>query len=362
MPPDFDKISRRQMLAISFVSLMPPIIRLIPKSLTRVAGSASWLCCLAAFPVMLLLFWFMHAFLKNTQPGQGMGEVFLEVLGPVAGRAALGIFTAWFLFYAGFILRSGADRFVSTVYPDSQPAIFVVVMLILSLIAAGGRVTALARSASIFRVVLLLTFLVVFLFALPGADIAPLLAVTPADLGSVALASVSLIDACSIVVYFTFLEGHVNETRRSLRPLVGWIAFLLFLVLLLCLTTIGTFGPELLNNMNHPFFILIREIKLFSVIERIEAIVIALWMITDFVLVTLLFILAFHNAYLICYGRAYIAPRPVPGPGRRRGPLLKKAAGSSGCAQAGACSSPSPWPPPPSPCSPTRKKSSRPST
>ena len=50
----------------------------------------------------------------------------------------------------------------------------------------------------------------------------------------------------------------------------------------------GTFGPELTARLTHPFFSLVRNLVFFSTLERIEALVVTLWIFPDFLLVSLL--------------------------------------------------------------------------
>ena len=58
---------------------------------------------------------------RKRVPGEGLGGVLLRVLGRFGGTAAVLLYTVWTVFYAGFVLRAGADRFVTAVYPGSRP-------------------------------------------------------------------------------------------------------------------------------------------------------------------------------------------------------------------------------------------------
>ena len=117
-------ISRRQMLALIFVAMLSPFLRLIPKQVTAFAGHAAWLSPLLAFPVLVLLAAVLSRLLKAA-PGQGLQQVSVKILGKTAGNAGLLVWSVWLWFHAGFLLRSGADRFIGTIFPDSDPWIFV---------------------------------------------------------------------------------------------------------------------------------------------------------------------------------------------------------------------------------------------
>jgi len=49
--------------------------------------------------------------------------------------------------------------------------------------------------------------------------------------------------------------------------------------------TLGTFGEDLLPTLSQPFFMALKVINLFGVLERIEAVFITFWVVADFVLI-----------------------------------------------------------------------------
>ena len=130
--------NRRQLMALAFVFSLAPMMRLIPKGSVEYAGSGSWLTPFIALPFILIYIVFLSAFLKNRKTGEGMGEMIRRSAGSVAGGIALVLIACNAIFYCGFILRSGADRFTAGIYTAANPPPFIIVMLILGLIAALG--------------------------------------------------------------------------------------------------------------------------------------------------------------------------------------------------------------------------------
>lgn len=57
---------------------------------------------------------------RKRVPGEGLGGVLLRVFGRFGGTAAVLLYTAWTVFYAGFVLRAGADRFVTASIGDAR--------------------------------------------------------------------------------------------------------------------------------------------------------------------------------------------------------------------------------------------------
>jgi hypothetical protein len=121
----------------------------------------------------------------------------------------------------------------------------------------------------------------VFLFL--AADIKPdnLLPVTCYDIPNILLAGLRLAGSFSVIGYYTFIYGSVDSQKS--RGGIGYVAALLAVTLLISASTIGVLSAGIAGTMQSPFFVIIRNITFFNVLERIEAVVIALWVISDFV-------------------------------------------------------------------------------
>ena len=69
--------------------------------------------------------------------------------------------------------------------------------------------------------------------------------------------------------------------------------------MLLCGISVGSLGKTYTTALKYPFFIMARDLSILSGVERIEALVVGLWLLPDFVLVTLELIIAADNLLLI---------------------------------------------------------------
>lgn len=293
MVPANDKISVKQLLAAGFMCQLSPLIRRVPAKTAEDAGGGAWLSVILAVAPLALLF-FIAWLLVGSKGGRGLGAVLKDALGGFLGRLMLAVYALWFIFLAAFILRSGADRFIGTIYPGSGPVLFVAVMLFACLPAAMGQLKALARSAMLFRPVLLAVMALVFAFSLPNAKLAGMWQVTPANELDVLRGSFSVFGPISICVYLIFLTDQ-TEGQVKLSSLAGWLLTALAVAELLCLTTVGSFGAEMTARLRNPFFSMVRDVVIFNTVERIDAIVVAMWVFSDFVLVSLLLYTAAKN-------------------------------------------------------------------
>lgn len=288
-----DKSAPGRLRAMCSMALLAPALRLIPGRAAAYSGGACWLSMAAAAPFILLDIWFLSAFMKNRAPGEGMSELLCRALGNAAGSAVSALFSLWFIFYCGFILRSGADRFISTVYPSSAPWVFVGVMLFLGLAAALGAEKTLQSAAAVFLPFMTAALTLVLILAFTTVSAENLLPVTAADAVPVLKGAAPAADVCcAILTDACFLEGGSVKSPRRIRDWSLWLIPQLVLMLALCAVTVGNFGGELTAKMNYPFFAMIRSVRIIKSVERIEALVVALWVAPDFVLVSMLLIIA----------------------------------------------------------------------
>lgn len=287
--------SRNQLIGLCSVTLLSPALRLFPAGSANLAGQAAWLSAPAAIPLLLIYIYFICRFMDARQENEGLGELCLRCLGNKAGKAALLIFSAWLLLYGGFVLRSGADRLITTIYPYSTSHVFTVVMGLICLFGALGPVRSLVRVAKLVLPIVLGTLILILLFALFAIEPSNLLPVTVYDFVPVVKGTLPIIDVVLVVIYTVcFVEGNTPKENKRFRDYSVWLVLMAVLLMLLSITVIGSFGAELTTRLTRPFFSLVRNLVFFHSLERVEALVVALWILPDFLLVSLLLSSAQH--------------------------------------------------------------------
>lgn len=271
---------------LTITALMAPALRLLPGRSAQLAGSACWLSVLAAAPALVLTAWFLSEFLKNRGPGEGLAELLRRALGG-AGGAVTVLLSLWLLFYCGFILRSGADRFVATVYPGASPLFFSVAMTLSVLPAILGPIKTLIRAARLFWPVV--AAVLGTLIVLAQADYSKLLPVTFADTVPILSGAVPVIEVTATVMTLAcFLESGSKKEPGRFGSWVRWLIAPLVILLALIAAVIGSFGAELTARLSYPFFALTRAMRVFGSVEHFEALAAAVWVLPDYVLVSAL--------------------------------------------------------------------------
>ena len=282
-----DRISPRQFAALAFVSTLSPLVRRFPRTLAALAGRGALGAVALSALFMLPLLAGAWLLLRRRPAGTGLAAVFADILGRPLGRGVTGLYGLWFLFYAGFLLRSGAERFCATVYPDALCPVFVAGMALLCALAAAGRTLPLGRAAMLLRPLML--GLVLLVAALTAKDIdwtllRPMRSGSPAGLWAAALETANLL---SVIFFLGFLGDRLKEPLRP-RAALPWLAAMLGGVALMTLGCLGMFGPALTARLRFPYFMLVRDVTVLGALERVEPLALALWVFPDFLFLSLL--------------------------------------------------------------------------
>ena len=278
-----DRITERQLSVLIFVSLLSPMIRILPASAVLFAGRSAWLSTALALPAGAALVGFTRWARKNAPEEMGLADMALAGLGPVAGRAFDILCALWLTFYGGFIARSAAERLLATVYPNGNTPVFIVVMLAVALFTASGLTKTLSRTAEILMPILGAVIAVVLLSALPDVSAGNLLPVTYRDLKAMAYGALPIFDVMAASGYFLFLAGRVRRPKAQKPNAFPWLILLAAVAFGVTFFTLGTLGEKLAVSMENAFFMVVRNIKVLGVVERMEAVVVTVWIVTDFI-------------------------------------------------------------------------------
>ena len=293
--------NRNQLLSLASLMLLSPALRLFPNTAAEYASQAAALSSAAAVPFLLLYIYFICRFMDKRQEGEGIAELFIRCTGPKAGRLLLSLMSLWLLLYAAFILRAGADRIICNIYPYSRPGLFIAVMALISTLAAMGAARSIVRAAKIFLPFILGMIIFILFFSMFSVSKENLLSISFRDSLPVMKSSLGSADIFTVVLYLIcFMAPFVHKTANSFRAYSIWLFLMTALISLLCIAVVGSFGAQLTVKLAWPFFSLVRNLVFFNSLERIEALVVSIWVFPDFLLVSSLLYAAQYSIRLIC--------------------------------------------------------------
>lgn len=293
--------TRWQQLCLGFLCLLSLIIRMLPRQAAISAGPYAWISALLSIIPLALIFLLSDRAFKNAGPEEGFAQLFIRALGPGAGKGAILLFTVWLVFYLALVLHNASDRYISSTYQGAPPLFFILILLTMAMVAALNSFRALARTAEVFFPLLILAVALVLFIGLREMDPQNLPPISSSQVPEM-LSGIPIITVVqSVSVYFGFLEGRVGQKEKRRGAGFLFILLLVTTVTLICAAVIGFLGTELTRKLSFPFFVMVRNLSLFNVAERIDAVVVGLWVVSDFMITSSLLFIIINNLR-ICFG------------------------------------------------------------
>lgn len=285
--PD-DRISLRQLLTLTFAALLSPAIQLLPGSTARQAGEAGWLATLVALPVLLGLCWLLWRLFRGGPDRGGLPNTAQQLLGPALGRVFCLLYFLWGLYLLAANARQVALRFLTISYRNAPMVLFLLALLGVTFWLVRKPVRALARAGEVFFLTLAAGLALSLLLGAFQVDTANLLPVWVEDLPAVGSATLPVLGLLGYAVFAPCLGGHVVPEEGSRRKILRWAVGLCLTLTALQVVCLGNFGPGLAGRMDTPFFMMVKGIGFEGTFQRMESVIIALWVLADLALLSLL--------------------------------------------------------------------------
>ena len=268
-----------QLAGLVVLSLLTLGTETLPARLSS-AGSAAWLCLLAAGGV----FWLLSG-LVIRRPLAGRA-VLSGTIRPIRNRSA----AAFLLLWGVFVTACHVDRIGRRLSGDLRGSALLLsaAALLLAAWMASGGLAALCRAGQIFGMATGLTLFIIVLFGLPGMRWDRIVLWTGAELKMIPEGVLQVIGDLSVGLYaLLFLEDleMKGERRQKGRGKITMLFLLLFLGDLLVL---GRLGPGLAGEIDRPFFQMVSGLGFQGAFQRLEELVSALWLPGDLTLLALL--------------------------------------------------------------------------
>ena len=285
------KLSLRQVFFLYLLITISPAIRDIPNAAARAAHSASWLSPLISLVFLIGMVFLVNALIKKKDGS--FYDLLLEVCGKPLAKLVILLYFIWSFTTAAVSIQYYAGRFQSTIMPYTQTGFFVGIMLILVLCALYAGIKTMGRLSEMVFPVILLMLGVLFVLALPVIRGQHLLPVSSKDFVPVARASGHTTVIGSYLIAVVFFMDRMKDKEMFWKQGLKNVCYFTIAAMLILIVCIGVSGANVTGRLPFPFFTTIKQIAAFGVIERLEPLLISVWMISDFVMVAIFTGLAF---------------------------------------------------------------------
>ena len=282
-----EKISVYQVIAIYILSLTVPGVRTFFTKVSMKAGNGAWIAPFIAIIPSILFILILNKLLniKNKNGEKiNLTTIFDTVFGKIIGTILSLLYLLWVIFSASMETRLFAERLISTTFIYTPIKFFILTMLIVVAMVARNKITYFGRFAEIVLELFMGIVIFVFIAGIQNVDIYNLW--PPTDFKGIFVGSFDSVNLLSLLTFSLFIADNIENKEKFKKFGIIGVLVAIVLSVLGIIITLGTFGKDLLPTFSQPFFMAVKVISIFGVLERIEAIFTTFWVALDFIMIT----------------------------------------------------------------------------
>lgn len=287
------KISLRQAMLLFIVSFLAPAIRYIPIFTTEEAKQAAWL---SPFITVIFEAFYMYMFIKlfKKYKKESFIEILNDVFGKVIGFIICVLYFLWLTLMIAYNLRIFAERILGTVNPNMNIILVIIILIFLVIYVVKNGIVTLARMNELFIIAIVCVFALVNILMIPNMEIKNIFPITYKDIYPVFKANFGILAIWSYSIAIFLFADKIKEKTDFKNVSIKLILYITIISVLVIITPIAIFGQSLVTKMPVPFFSSVMQISIFETIERIESMVVIFWIVTDFILISVLTYASLH--------------------------------------------------------------------
>lgn len=269
------KISNKQAVFLVVLTILPTSIVFLPAMIYGEAKQDAWMSVIivTAFGVAA---GFIIASLGIRFPGRTIIQYSKDITGKLLGKGIGLIYALFFIYINTFIIREFAEMLNTNFMPETPLSVFTIGIVIAAAYAVRSGLEVLARMGEMVLPLVLVMLLLIVGMAYPDMDAVNFLPVLEKGFLPVLKGAYPPALFFAETVVMLMIIPYLNRPSGAKRSIATGILILGLFQLITMVLVIGVFSG-LTGDMNFPTLKLAMYIKLADLIERMEPLIILIW-------------------------------------------------------------------------------------
>lgn len=279
-------ITSGQFFIMTFGLTVGTSILVTPSGLVSTAREDAWMAALLslAINVMMVL---VYIGLTRLCPGKDLFEIFEIILGKWAGRTLSLIYLFFILILTGTLLGNLGFFLTSEMMPETPIEATQILFLIAAVVCARLGIVVLARVGQLMFPFIVIFFLVLVLTLVPQIHLDFIRPIFDDGLLPILKASANSSVFQELVVMMVFFPL-VRENKMGEKAMLGGALLGGMFIAIIVLLSGLVLGIEQTENSTFPAYALAKTINVGNFLQRVEGILITIWICTFFIKISLL--------------------------------------------------------------------------
>lgn len=269
------KISCIQTVLLMITLVGATAVLFLPSIVAHEGGRDAWMApLLATLPGIYLIAVLMV--LARLFPGENLFQYLPKILGTWVGTI-VGLLYLFFLIHTnGVIIREFTQLMGVLVLPNTPEIVLGVIMILLCMWSVRGGLEVLARTVEFFLPGVLVLFFVTMILAAPDMNIDNLFPVLDNGIAPVIRSSLNPIAWRGEIIIFAIILPYLAKPASAGRCGYAAVVAIGLILTFDAIVHTAVFGP-LVETMTFSTFSLIRQVRVGDFLERIDAVLVVIW-------------------------------------------------------------------------------------
>ncbi|WP_240414117.1 GerAB/ArcD/ProY family transporter [Paenibacillus periandrae] len=306
-------ITNHQMLALVVISTIGASSLYAPAALAHYAERDAWYLVLmgGAFGLFNI---FVFAWLDRLFPGKNIITISISLLGRWIGSLVAALIIFYLIDVSTWTLREFAEFFIIALDPTTPQVWYMIACALMCSYAVYHGLEVFARVSEIIFIVTLITFIGIYLLLVNQYHAEYLLPILENGLIQPLKGLMVAISWYGDLMFISMILKHVRKTEQSSYYAAGAVGLIACILLLSVMASTLIFGWRTTSTFTYPSISLIQNIRIFTNIERFDALLIAVWVMSSFIKITVYFWSALQgitDLLRIQHPRMFIVPMAI---------------------------------------------------
>lgn len=270
------QISKSQ-LAILFVNILIPTAHVqVLITTIKYAKQDAWIAVLIAYILAVILSLICLELIKR-YPKDNLLSFSEKIVGkPLAKVICIILFLYSFLISA-YMVEQFSTLMTTMVYRATPAYVFRIGIILLAVYIVNSGVEVLFRVSDFVFIGVLLVTIVIGGGLLKEFDLNNLLPIFSQDINSIVKASITPTAFFGQIILFLFFHNLVDDLKGITRTIHLGLLIGMLLVIGFVIADLAVFGADLGSLLTFPPFMIIRQISIQNIFDRVEILMLTLW-------------------------------------------------------------------------------------
>ncbi|MFS0728097.1 GerAB/ArcD/ProY family transporter [Paenibacillus sp. 1P07SE] len=282
-----NKIGGLQFFIMTFGLSVGTSILVTPSGLVMTAREDAWVAALFSMLVNLAMVW-LYIRISRAFPGQSLFQILIITLGRWLGTAVSMLYLFYFLMLSGTLLGNLGFFFTSELMPETPFQAIEIIFLITTVMCARLGIIVLARAVELMFPWIIFIAMVLIFTLFPQVEWQYILPFWEGGALPVLKAGwhAAMFQELAVMLVFMPMVSNAKTIEKAyvMGALTGGL--LLAITVLLSLLILGI---EQSANHTFPAYSLAKTINIGGFLQRIEVLLITMWVLTFFIKTSLMF-------------------------------------------------------------------------